>query len=833
MGSTENRVMDKSNGRTNGKGTPELEIPAAERLENEAQLEAKLEEATANTKAIIDVLESIGRAKNTTEATKAALDAVRQSFGWAYGSFWSVDPKERVLRFTQESGTVNPEFMKVTVEARFREGEGLSGRAWKTRDLYFTKDIGDMKDCCRAPVAQRAGVKSGVCFPVQVKGEVIGTMDFFATETLNPSQERLDTLRSVGKLVSDAFERLIESERQAQLAADSVAVNRVLEAVGSSNTPSEAAMAALTTVRDAFGWAYGSYWPLDEKENVLKFSCESGSVTEEFARATATAKFREGEGLSGRAWKARDLVFVRDLAEVTDCCRRAPAQRAGVKSGVCFPITSNGQVIGTMDFFATTVLEPSKDRLEALRNVGRLVSSAMDRIAKQTEAARVQSMMEQAPINVMFADRDFKIRYANPATVKTLKTIEHLLPIKADQLLGQSIDIFHKRPDHQRSIVSDPKKLPLQSNIQVGNETLNLLVSPILDQNKNYLGAMVTWEVITQKLATEKAIKDAAEREKALAEELRSKVDSILQVVNAASKGDLTQVVTVKGADAIGQMGEGLAKFFGELRKTMSSIGANAHSLASSSEELTSVSTQMSANAEETSAQANVVSAASEQVSKNVQTVATAAEEMTSSIKEIAKNAAEAAKVATGAVKVAEKTNGTIAKLGESSVEIGKVIKVITSIAQQTNLLALNATIEAARAGEAGKGFAVVANEVKELAKETAKATEDISQKIDAIRSDTKESVEAIGQISTIINQINDISNTIASAVEEQTATTNEMTRNITEAAKGASEIAQNITGVATAAKSTTTGASDTSKAAGELSKMSSELQQAVGQFKV
>jgi methyl-accepting chemotaxis protein len=269
-----------------------------------------------------------------------------------------------------------------------------------------------------------------------------------------------------------------------------------------------------------------------------------------------------------------------------------------------------------------------------------------------------------------------------------------------------------------------------------------------------------------------------------------------------------------------------------ELQVLLQKVANNSTSMAAAAEELTAVSTQMSANAEETSAQANVVSAASEQVSKNVQTVATSAEEMTASIKEIAKNASEAAKVATGAVKVAEKTNATITKLGDSSTEIGKVIKVITSIAQQTNLLALNATIEAARAGEAGKGFAVVANEVKELAKETAKATEDISQKIEAIRSDTKESVEAIAQISTIINQINDISNTIASAVEEQTATTNEMTRNISEAAKGSSEIAQNITGVATAAKSTTEGATNTSRAAADLSKMSSELQQAVSAFK-
>jgi methyl-accepting chemotaxis protein len=188
--------------------------------------------------------------------------------------------------------------------------------------------------------------------------------------------------------------------------------------------------------------------------------------------------------------------------------------------------------------------------------------------------------------------------------------------------------------------------------------------------------------------------------------------------------------------------------------------------------------------------------------------------------------------VATSAVKTAETTNATVAKLGESSTEIGQVIKVITSIAQQTNLLALNATIEAARAGEAGKGFAVVANEVKELAKETAKATEDISRKIEAIQTDTKGAVQAIAQISGIINQINDISNTIASAVEEQTAVTNEIARNVAEGAKGGAQVAENIASVAQAAKSTTQGANDTQTAATELSRMATELQKVVSQFK-
>ena len=315
-------------------------------------------------------------------------------------------------------------------------------------------------------------------------------------------------------------------------------------------------------------------------------------------------------------------------------------------------------------------------------------------------------------------------------------------------------------------------------------------------------------------------------------EDLKQKVDHILTVVNAAASGDLTQKITVTGDDPIGQMAAALERFFSDLRLSIASIAENATALAGASEELSAVSSEMSVNADETSSQANFVSTASQHVSANVQTVATGVDEMNMAIREIAKNASEAARVSQQAVLVANSTNDTISKLGESSSEIGKVVKVITSIAEQTNLLALNATIEAARAGEAGKGFAVVANEVKELAKETAKATEDISQKIVTIQNDTHGAVEAIRQISDVINQINDISNTIASAVEEQTATANEMGRNVSEASKGAGEIAHNITAVASAAQSTNQGANNSQQAAGELSRMAVVLQDLVSQFR-
>jgi methyl-accepting chemotaxis protein len=315
---------------------------------------------------------------------------------------------------------------------------------------------------------------------------------------------------------------------------------------------------------------------------------------------------------------------------------------------------------------------------------------------------------------------------------------------------------------------------------------------------------------------------------------IRKSVFLMLSVIEEIANKNLTIAdMHVANEDELGKAGLALNRMKNGLHDMIQSITDTAQHVATASEELSSTSQQISANSEETSAQANTVSDATKKVSHNLQSVSTGAEEMTTTIQSIASNAHEAATIASRAVQTAQAANGTVTKLGESSAEIGEVIKVITSIAQQTKLLALNATIEAARAGEAGKGFAVVANEVKELARQTAQATEDISHKITAIQTDTNGAVEAIGNISAVITQVNDISGTIATAVEQQSATTNEMTRNVADAAKGSTQITENIEGVAQAAQGTSTSAQESQKAANELADLAAQLRSLVEQFKI
>ncbi len=449
----------------------------------------------------------------------------------------------------------------------------------------------------------------------------------------------------------------------------------------------------------------------------------------------------------------------------------------------------------------------------------------------------LESALNNVGTNILVADTEFNIIYANPASMETLVGLESELQssfgVGAADIMGASIHTFHKNAQRVERVLTSPAALPHTTRFGFGNTHLEASINSIKDEDGVATAYIVSWKDVSGEMVKEAEVAAASELARQTAETLSSKVNSILAVVESAAAGNLTMEMSVTGEDPIGQLGEGLTQLFGNLRRDFQSLQHTSGSNASSSEELSATASEMLNTASVTAEQAMSASTAAETVSANVQTVATGSEELSASIREISTNTANAASVAGRAVTVANETTLKVRKLGESSAEIGQVVKVITSIAQQTNLLALNATIEAARAGEAGKGFAVVANEVKELAKETAQATEDISTRINSIQADTEGAVEAIRQISVIIDEINGIQNTIASAVEEQTATVGEIARSVHEAASGSGEIAKNINEVAGAARSTQDGAKNTREAADELGRMAAEMSELLQKYTI
>jgi methyl-accepting chemotaxis protein len=488
--------------------------------------------------------------------------------------------------------------------------------------------------------------------------------------------------------------------------------------------------------------------------------------------------------------------------------------------------TTTGQMAETQSQLSTS-LATLKDGVWNMRNrVSMLGSYVGSDVSAPVEAVRAANLQLDAAII------DFGERFAAEAGREPANFAEFTAALDGyRKIFNTGVVPASEAGDRVGYLVADEEVTPIGGNMVENLTAVNDETGAYLRQLADEADATAERGIVAIGVSATVGTLLAVTLGLIIARVVRRPIAEVHRSLEAMAEGDLTVGADVASADELGRMASALGRAQAGLRETIANVVATSVTVASAAEELSASSSQITTTSEETSAQAGVVAASAEEVSSNVQTVAAGAEQMGASIREIAHNATEAAKVAAQAMSVAETTNATVAALGVSSQEIGNVVKVITSIAAQTNLLALNASVEAARAGEAGKGFAVVAAEVKELAQETARATEDIARRVEAIQTDAAGAVGAIGEISSIVTAINDFQTTIASAVEEQTATTNEMTRNVTEAATGAGGIAANITGVASAAQTTTHVVGQTSDAVAELARMAADLRQQAARF--
>ena len=540
---------------------------------------------------------------------------------------------------------------------------------------------------------------------------------------------------------------------------------------------------------------------------------------------------------------------------------------------VCFGIFAGRGITRPLQTVLGVLESGELSKLEGITSqdeIGRMAQAVSTTVAtmdkRAAESARVVSMVQNSPTPMLWADMEGAIQWHNAASERGLQHVPSLN--SRGTIIGQPLRCFLATATETIPDLTNPAYLPLEITVSVDGRTLDLAVHAIRDHKGEVIGSMLIWNDVTQRVAMEREAKELArraeeerlaraeaerrqtdERQKTLekerelaaerakseeraARELQERVDLVLTVVDAAAQGDLTREVPVKGSDLVGRMGNRLDTFFADLRSSIGGIGRTAQSLTKSSADLRRTSRRMLDNAQSASGQILSVSGATEQVGRSVQTVAAATEEMSASIAQIAGSAADARRVAESAVLATRESTEAVARLSSSSDEIGKVVKLINSIAQQTNLLALNATIEAARAGEAGRGFAVVANEVKELANATARATDEIGRKIEAIQNDSNGAREAITRIATVVQNISEIQTAIATSVEEQTRTTNEIARSLAEAAGGSQEIVQNVAQVSTAASDTSREAETTIAAAEDLARVAQELEGLVQRFR-